>query len=137
VEATIVTMTAFYVLFGSIIAVGVVYNAARISLSERGRELASLRVLGFGKGEVASILLSELAVFTLIALPLGCLLGFAVAALMVDLFSSDLFRLPLVIERSTYGYACLVVVMAAVGTGIAVARRVAELDLIEVLKTRE
>lgn len=131
------TMIIAYVSFASIIAIGVIYNAARISLSERARELASLRVLGFTKGEVAYILAGELAVLTWIALPLSAFLGYHLAALMISQFDSELFRLPFFIQSSTYGYAALVVLVSAAFSAWIVVRRVANLDLVSVLKTRE
>ena len=122
---------------GGLIAFGVLYNSARITLSERGRELASLRVLGFTRGEVAYILLGELAARTALAVPLGCALGYGLAAVIAAGLDTDLFRIPLVIEDGTYGVAVLVVLLSAVVSGAAVGWRVARLDLIAVLKTRE
>ncbi|WP_029009320.1 ABC transporter permease [Azospirillum halopraeferens] len=130
-------MLTLYMLFGGAIAFGVLYNSARITLSERGRELASLRVLGFTRGEVAYILLGELAVLTAAALPLGCLLGYGLAAGFAAGLDTELFRVPLEVEDRTYGRAVLVVLAAAVTAGAAVGRRVVRLDLIAVLKTRE
>ena len=137
IDDTMITMIVFYILFASVIAVGVAYNSARISLSERARELASLRVLGFHKREVAYILLGELALLTVLAMPLGCLFGYGLSALMVRLFETELYRLPFVIEPSTYGYAVLIVAAASVVTGWLVGRKVAHFDLVAVLKTRE
>jgi putative ABC transport system permease protein len=122
---------------GMIIAFGVVYNFSRISLSEQGRELASLRVLGFHKSEVSAILLSELAVLVLLAQPLGWLIGYGFAWAMVQGFDSELYRVPLVVERSVYGWASVIVLAAALVSGLVVRRRIDHLDLIEVLKTRE
>ena len=137
IDDTMITMVGFYILFASVIAVGVAYNSARISLSERARELASLRVLGFRKSEVAYILLGELAILTVLAMPVGCVFGYGLSALMVQLFETDLYRLPFVIQPSTYGYAVLIVLAASVVTGALVGRRVALFDLVAVLKTRE
>ena len=130
-------MIVAYIGFASVIAIGVIYNAARISLSERGRELASLRVLGFTQQEVAFILAGELAVLTWLALPLSSFFGYHLASLMVDMFDTELFRLPFIIHPSTYGYAALVVLVAAAGSAWIVVRRVSNLDLVAVLKTRE
>jgi putative ABC transport system permease protein len=127
----------FYVAFGSAIAFGVAYNSARIALSERGRELATLRVIGFTRLEVSYILLGEIVLLMLPALPLGCLLGYGLALVMVENLSSDLFRIPLVIGSSTYAMACLAVIAATFLSGLLVRRRIDELDLIAVLKTRE
>lgn len=134
---TIDIILAFYLGFGAIIAGGTVYNSARISLSERGRELASLRVLGFTRAEVSFILLGEIAVLTAMALPLGCVFGYGMAAMMAVSFQIELFRLPLVVAPDTFGMAVLTVSAAALVAGLLVRHRIDSLDLIEVLKTRE
>lgn len=128
---------AIYVLFACTLAAGVSYNSMRISLSERGRELATLRVLGFGSGEVAYVLLGEAALLVLIGLPMGCGLGLALTQLISSSFETELFRIPPVIEPSTYGIALIVASLTAVACGVLVRRRVARLDLVAVLKTRE
>lgn len=130
-------MVTVYVSLGMIVAFGVVYNFARISLSEQGRELASLRVLGFHKGEVSAILLTELAILTLLAQPLGWAIGYSFAYAMVQGFNSELYRVPLVVGRSVYAWASLVVVGSALLSGLIVRQRIDRLDLIAVLKTRE
>jgi putative ABC transport system permease protein len=130
-------MVTFSVLFASIIAFGVVYNAARISLSERSRELASLRVIGLTRGEISFILLGELALLTLAALPLGSFLGYSLAWLTCAAYDTELYRFPLVVSTRTYGYSILTVLLAAVISGLVVRRRLDQLDLVEVLKTRE
>ncbi len=130
-------MVSFYVLFAGLIAFGVIYNTARIALSEFGRELASLRVLGFTRGEVSYILLGELAVLTLLALPLGCAIGYGLAWKVAQSLDTELFRVPRIVEGPTYGLAVLVVVVSALASGLIVRRRVDRLDLIAVLKTRE
>ena len=94
-------------------------------------------MLGFHKREVAYILLGELAILTILAMPLGCVFGYGLSVLMVSLFETDLYRLPFVIHPSTYGYAVLIVAGASVVTGWLVGRRVAHFDLVAVLKTRE
>ncbi len=127
----------FYIFFGSLIAFGVIYNSARIALSERGRELASLRVLGFTRGEVSYILLGELVLLMTVSLPIGCLFGYGLAALLAQGLQTDLYRIPLVVDRSTYGTAMLVVISATAVSCLIVGRRIHNLDLIAVLKTRE
>ncbi|MFC3229072.1 ABC transporter permease [Marinibaculum pumilum] len=124
-------------LFAALIAIGVVYNAARIALAERARDLASLRVLGLTRGEAGYILLGELAVLTLLALPLGAVLGYGLSLFIADAFSTDLYRIPVVIAPDGYGNAALVVLGAALVSGWLVQRDVARLDLVAVLKTRE
>lgn len=129
--------TTVLVVFASVIAVAVVYNSARIALSERGRELASLRVLGFTRAEVAVLLLGEQAVLILLAVPLGFLLGYANCAWLAALYQWELFRLPLVVTRRTYAFAIVVILGSALLSAIAVRRRLNRLDLVAVLKTRE
>ena len=134
---TMLIMILFYVAFASTLAFGVLYNNMRISLSERGRELATLRVLGFTNAEIAYMLFGEAAVLTLIGLPLGCLLGWLLAVFMAQGFNTELFRIPVVIEASTYGYSMLVVLTSAFASALLVERRLVRLNLISVLKTRE
>jgi putative ABC transport system permease protein len=119
------------------IAFGVVYNSARISLSERRRELSSLRVLGYTRGEIAYILLGELGLITLVAIPLGFIIGYWLCAYIANSLASDLFRVPMIIEMSTYAQAAAVVLASAVISGLIVRRKLDHLDLVEVLKTRE
>jgi putative ABC transport system permease protein len=130
-------MVTVYVSLASIIAFGVVYNFARISLSEQGREMASLRVLGFTTAEVFNILLLELALLTVLAQPFGWAIGYSFAYLTIMGFENELFRVPLIVGRDVYAVASLVVFAAAAVSALVVRRRIGRLDLIEVLKTRE
>ncbi|HEY8551548.1 MAG TPA: ABC transporter permease, partial [Vicinamibacterales bacterium] len=136
-DETMGVMIFFNVLFASTIAFGVVYNAARISFSERSRELASLRVLGFTRAEISFILLGELALVTAIGIPVGLLLGYGLAWLIVAAFETELYRFPVVVSTRTYASAVLVTLVAAAVSGLVVRRRLDHLDLVEVLKTRE
>jgi putative ABC transport system permease protein len=136
-DETIGVLVAFNILFASTIAFGVVYNAARISLSERSRELASLRVLGFTRAEISSILLGELALLTLIGTPLGLVMGAGVATIIMALMQTELYRFPVVIGSGTYALAALVTLSAAAISGLIVRRRLDHLDLVQVLKSRE
>jgi putative ABC transport system permease protein len=131
------TYTFFIALLGGVIAFGVIYNTVRISLAERGRELASLRVLGYRPAEVDHILLGELALLLLPGIPLGWLIGQQLAWLLVRLMESELYRIPLIFTAQTLGLAATVVILSAILSGMVAVRRVAKLDLIEVLKTRE
>lgn len=136
-ERTIGVVRSIYVVFAAVIAFGVVYNAARISLAERSRELATLRVLGFRRAEIAGILLGELAIVVALAIPLGLFLGRLFARVIADAYDTELFRLPVIIEPRTYATAALAVIGAAVLSGWTVRRRLERLDLVAVLKTRE
>ena len=129
--------TAFLVGFASVIAIGVVYNGARIALSERGNELACLRVLGFTRSEIGRILLGEQGLLTLGSIPAGFALGFALSMLLSRFFSRELFRLPMVVNAGTYAFAAIVVTAAAVFSGAVVAERLRRMDLTAVLKSRE
>jgi putative ABC transport system permease protein len=126
-----------YVVLAVIIVFGVVYNSARVQLSEHARDLASLRVLGFTRGEVSSVLLTELALLTVVAIPLGWLIGYGFGWLLIQAFTSDLYRVPFTVERATYAKASIVVVIASVASALVVRRRIDNLDLIAVLKTRD
>ena len=137
IDDNMLTMIFFYIGFASAIAVGVVYNSARILYSERAHELATLRVLGYFRSEVGLVLIGELALLVVAAVPLGCIVGYGMAQLMTAMFSSDLFRLPFAPSRASYGWAVVVVLLAAMATALAVARRVQRLDMVRVLKARE
>ncbi|MCX7889750.1 MAG: ABC transporter permease [Rhodobacteraceae bacterium] len=133
----ITIFVTIYTALAAIVAVGVVYNFARIALSEQGRELASLRVLGFTQGEVAGVLSGEIALIVAAAQPLGWALGYGFALAMAAAFSSDLYQVPLVIGRDVFALASLVVILSAVASAALIRRRIGRLDMIEVLKTRE
>lgn len=136
-EETIYIMMSIYALIGGSIAAGVVYNAARIGLTERGRELASLRVLGFSEIEVSYILIGELALLIACALPLGAMLGMGLANLVAASMATELYRIPLTVTPFTHGLAALIVIIASFASSLFVIGRIRNLDLIAVLKTRE
>ncbi len=129
--------TKVLVVFATIIAVAVVYNAARIALSERARELASLRVLGFTRREIGILLLGEQALLTLLAIPLGFGIGWLLCAGIASAYQWELFRLPLFVSDRTWSFAVLVLLGAAFASALIVRRRIYRLDLVAVLKTRE
>jgi len=131
------TFAFFNTLLAGSIAFGVVYNSARIALSERSRELASLRVLGYTRGEISYILLGELTLLTLAGIPLGFLIGYGFGNLMIQGFQTELYRFPMIITPATYAFAATVVLISALISGFVVRRRLDHLDLVEVLKTRE
>ena len=128
---------SFNVAFAVIIAFGVVYNTARISLSERSRELATLRVIGFTRAEISAILLGELAALTLMGLPLGLAMGYGLAGLVTAAVNTEMYRFPLVIAPATYGFAAAVTLTASVLSGLIVRRKLDRLDLVAVLKSKE
>lgn len=130
-------MKALNLVFASIVAVGVVYNCARISLAERSRDLATLRVLGFSKAETSLVLLGELAILVLAAVPLGLVLGYVLAWLLTWSLNTEVHRFPLVINSSTYAFAVIVVVLAALLSALLVQRRIDRFNLVEVLKARD
>lgn len=134
---TMWTSTLVIIIFASVIALGIVYNGARIALSERGRELASLRVLGFTKREIGVMLLGEQAILTAIAIPIGYVIGYLLCFLITKAIDNEMMRLPLVITRKTPALAFGVTACAAILSGLLVQWRLRRLDLIEVLKTRE
>jgi putative ABC transport system permease protein len=129
--------SAILTLFAVAMAIGITYNAARIALSERAWDLASLRVLGMTRGEVSVLLLGQLAVELLLALPLGTLAGYGLATLLMRLMSSDNIDFPVVIAPDTYAWAALIVLAAGAASALLVRRRVDRFDLVAVLKVRE
>jgi putative ABC transport system permease protein len=137
VAQNVTTMTSVYSVLAIIITFGVIYNTARIQLSERARELASPRVLGFTRAEAFRVLFVELAAIALVAQPIGWALGFLFCWAVVRGFDTDLFRIPLVIQPTTFGSGSGLVLTVASFTAIMIRRRVARLDLVSVLKTRE
>lgn len=136
-ERNMGVFSSILTLFAVAMAVGIIYNAARISLSERAWELASLRVLGMTRAEVSVLLLAELLAELLLALPIGALLGWALASLLMRLMSSDAIDFPVVIEPATYASAALIVLAAGVVSALLVRRQIDRLDLVSVLKVRE
>jgi putative ABC transport system permease protein len=135
-ESFVVTTMILLSLAG-ILAVGVIYNGARVALSERGRELASLRVLGFTRREVAAMLLGEQAIITFVGIPIGVMIGYGIAALIIGAYKTELYRLPLTVELRTPLYAAAAISAIAAVAGFLVRRRLDRADLIAVLKTRE
>lgn len=133
----VLVFTGILTAFAVIIAIGVVYNNARIALAERAWELASLRVLGFTRVEVSALLLSELAIETALAIPLGCALGYWLSWIVVQFTHSDLIEIPVIVSARTYAYASVAIVLAGIASALIVRRRVDGLDLVGVLKTRE
>ncbi len=128
---------AINLLFALVIAFGVIYNTARISLSERSRELASMRVMGFTRAEIGVVLFGELGVLTAVAIPVGLALGYSMLAGMLAAYETELFRMPLVAEPATFALSAAAVAVATALSAILVRHRLRRLDLVEVLKTRE
>jgi putative ABC transport system permease protein len=134
---TMLFFTAILTAFAAIITIGVVYNNARVALSLRGRDLASLRVLGFTRREISSVLLGELGIQVLLALPLGLWLGDSMARLIASSVDPEQYRLPVHISARTYAFAAAVAVVSGIVSALFVRRRLDKLDLVEVLKERE
>jgi putative ABC transport system permease protein len=134
---SITLIQTIYFAFAIIVSFGVVYNSARIALSERSRDLATLRVVGFTTREVAGVLIGELALLTLAALPVGLWIGGQLANLIVQSASTESVRLPLILSHQTYATAVLIVLLSAGFSFFIVSRRIHHLDLLEVLKARE
>ena len=130
-------MVSIYTLIGVLIAIGVVYNAARIQLSERSYELASLRVLGFSRGEVGYVLVGEMMLLTILAIPLGWILGYWLALGLVGAMSTDMFQIPFYITRRTFALAGVAVFLASLASVLMVRRRLDRVDLATALKARD
>ena len=137
IRENVTVMNTVYIVIAVLITVGVAYNGARIQLSERARELASLRILGFSRGEVSYVLVGETMFLALVAQPVGWLLGAGIAQVMVNAFSSDLYAMPLILNPDIFARASLVVLAAALASALIVRRRLDNLNLVSVMKTRE
>jgi putative ABC transport system permease protein len=133
----ILVFTAILTAFAVVIAVGVVYNTARIALQERAWELASLRVLGFTRAEVSRILLVEIGMQVLIALVPGMWLGYQASRGLATLFETEMFRIPVMVAPATYAWSAIVVLASGIASALIVRRRIDRLDLVGALKTRE
>ena len=123
-----------YLIFATVVAFGIVYNSARISLSERQRELATLRVMGFTQGEVGAVLVGELVILTLLALPFGLLIGSGLASVILKTVNTEFVRLPLILTPANYAFAVLVVTVASLVSATLACRRLNRLDLVGALK---
>lgn len=134
---TILIFAFVNTLLAGSVAFGVIYNTARIAFSERARELASLRVLGFTRAEVSYILHGELILLALAAIPVGMWIGHEFARLIAENLASELYRVPLVIESSSYAFAATIVLLSTLLSGLLLQRRLNRLDMVAVLKTRE
>jgi putative ABC transport system permease protein len=137
IEQSFVIALSSTLVLGAALVMAIVYNQARVALSERGRELASLRVLGFTRHEVARMLLGEQAMLVLAALPFGLVLGWLLTLAVMMRFETDVFRLPVVVEPTSYLLAVGIVLASAVAAALLVRRRLDRINLIAVLKTRE
>jgi putative ABC transport system permease protein len=135
--ASIGLIQKIYMVFAIVVAFGVVYNNARISLAERARELATLRVIGFSQREVGSVLITELVILALIAVPLGLLIGTGFATAILRSVNTETVRLPLVLTSANYAFAVLVVVSASILSALAVLRKLSQLNLVGALKAPE
>ena len=136
-QTFVLVMAGILSAFSIVIAVGVVYNHARIALQERAWELASLRVLGFTRAEVTGLLLSELLVQLLIAVPIGLYLGHWLVRALIALHDTEMFEIPAVISSRSYSLAGLVVLLSGAASALLVHRQIGRLDLVGVLKARE
>ncbi|MFO0869479.1 MAG: ABC transporter permease [Pirellulales bacterium] len=133
----VLRMRAINLTFAIIVALGVVYNAARVLLSERSREMATLRVLGFSRRETSAILLGELAVLVVVAIPLGIVCGYALVALLTWTLSTEVHRFPVIVSSGTFALAVVITLGAALGSALVVRRHLDRLELVSVLKARD
>lgn len=137
IRENVVVVNSVYAVIAVLITVGVAYNAARIQMSERARELASLRIMGFTRAEVSFVLVGETMLIALIAQPLGWVMGRWIAQALSRGFTSDLYAIPMVLDLATFAWASLVVLSTSLASVLLVRRRIDRMDLVAVLKTRE
>ena len=126
-----------FLMFSLAMAAGVAFSAARVTLGEQERDLATLRVLGFRRPEASWVLLGELTVLLILAIPLGLALGAGLSRWMMEQFETELFSFPFVFDAPTYARSALFVTAAVVIAALWVRREVDQLDLVAVLKSRE
>jgi putative ABC transport system permease protein len=136
-DASLDFVRTIVLVFSVIIAFGVVYNTARIALAERGRELATLRVLGFTRGEASGIMLGEIAILAAPAIPLGLALGYLLTGAVATSMTGSRMHVPLIVSLPTYAFAVVVFAVSALASALVVRRRIDQLDLVEVLKAKD
>jgi putative ABC transport system permease protein len=135
VAENILRVRMFNSMFATILAIGVIYNSARISLAEQSRDLATLRILGLTRREVANILFGELLLVVAAGIPIGLLMGKALSGFVIKFsYDTELFRIPLIIESSTYSYAVAITLMAMAASALIIREIVDRLDIVSVLK---
>jgi putative ABC transport system permease protein len=135
--ASIGLIQTIYLVFAIVVAFGVVYNNARISLAERGRELATLRVIGFSQREVGAVLVTELVILALAAVPIGLLLGTGFAKVILKAVNTETVRVPLILTTNNYAFAVTVVTVASLASAVVVLRKLSQLNLVGALKAPE
>jgi putative ABC transport system permease protein len=135
--ASIGLIQTIYMVFAIVVAFGVVYNNARISLAERARELATLRVIGFSRREVGAVLVTELVILALIAVPLGLMTGTGFAKAIIGSVNTETVRLPLVLTTANYAFAVMIVTIASTLSALVVLRKLSQLNLVGALKAPE
>jgi putative ABC transport system permease protein len=135
--ASIGLIQKIYLVFAVVVAFGVVYNNARISLAERARELATLRVIGFSQVEVGSVLITELVILALVAVPVGLCVGTGFATAILHAVNTETVRLPLILTSFNYSFAVLVVLVASAVSAFFVLRQLSQLNLVGALKAPE
>ena len=135
--ASIGLIQTIYMIFAMVVAFGVFYNNARISLAERARELATLRVIGFSRREVGAVLVTELVILALAAVPLGLLIGTGFATAILRAVNTETVRLPLILTAHNYAFAVSVVTVASVVSALLVLRKLNQLNLVGALKAPE
>lgn len=134
---TVLIFTFFISLFGGALAFGLVFNNATISLSEKNRELSTLRVIGLSEWEVTGILLGELAILTLVAIPVGFVIGTLLCKILSVSLQSELYRVPLILNKTSFAYSCLIVLIASLFSSVFLVRKIKKLDMIASLKAKE
>jgi putative ABC transport system permease protein len=137
IEEGMGTFRTIMMVFSIVIAAGVVYNGARIAFIERQHDLASLRVLGFTKIETGYVLLGEISVLAILALPIGSVLGFLIWLYLAGAMSTDLYQIPTVFREDGLGYAAVIVLLSTAAASAFVQRDVAGIDMASALKTSE
>jgi putative ABC transport system permease protein len=133
---TLTLIVSFFVVFAGVTAFGIAFSSARITLSEREREFATLASLGFTAAELKGILAGEVAILVAAAVPPGCALGYGLSWVIVQRLDTELYRVPLAVSPQSLAIAVLVVVAAAIFSAWVVGRRLGRMDLPALLNAR-
>ncbi len=120
-----------------IMGFAIIYNTTTISIMERKRELASLRIMGFTNKKVSELIFNENTAVSVMGLIVGMPLGRFMGVQMLNYVPEDMMSLPLVIFPKTYVLAAVTVALFVILAQMANMRRISRMDLVEVMKSRE
>jgi len=125
------------VLFAGVVFFGSILNASLISLAERQREVATLRVLGYGPWQIGALLLRESMIVTLAGTLLGMPIGYGLSVLTAVAYNTELFRFPVVATPGTWVWTLLLAILFGLAAHAVVQIVVHRMDWLEALQAKE